>query len=98
MYQDENNQTSKNLEFLKQIDSKEEEINELRQQITIQESGIKNKDKFIDSLKEENAIYQEKNAKWIKKLDDEIERNSANVEELTIKIHDLEDRNFKLEF
>jgi hypothetical protein len=30
MYQDENNQTSKNLEFLKQIDSKEEEINELR--------------------------------------------------------------------
>ena len=41
---------------------------------------------MIKSLREENILYQQKNTKWIEKLDDEIERNAMNVEELSMNI------------
>ena len=86
MYQDEHNQTGKNIDLYKQIDIKEEELQQLKSQMAILENGMKNKDQFIQTLKEENALYQDKNSKWIKKLDDEIERNANNVESLQLKI------------
>jgi len=43
-------------------------------------------------------VLQEKNKKWIQKLEQEIEKNNENVSRLTKQIKDLQEKNYKLDF
>jgi FtsZ-binding cell division protein ZapB len=52
----------------------------------------------IESLKEENDLLNDKNKKWLSKLDNEIEKNAENVGTLILQIKELSEKNFKLEF
>lgn len=58
---------------------------------------ISSKDSIIQNLKVENEQLQEKNKKWISKLDQEIEKSSQNVGMLTKQIKELQEKNYRLE-
>ncbi len=62
------------------------------------QAELLSKDNTIESLKEENDELQEKNKRWISKLDQEIEKNSQNVAMLTKQIKEFQEKNYKLEF
>ena len=63
-------------EYEKKLDDKDEELSNYKTKVDLLQLELQNKDNIIDSLKEENELLQEKNKKWIDKLDKEIEKNN----------------------
>ena len=78
------------------LDSKDEEISRLNNQIDILKADVKSKGYAISQLSEENNQLQEKNKKWVRKIDEEIEKNAEEVQSLNVEINKLKDANFKL--
>ena len=58
------------------MEIKEEEFQSAKTKLEVYEAEISAKDNTLEMLKEENEQLQEKNKKWINKLDQEIEKNS----------------------
>jgi hypothetical protein len=55
---------------------------------------LKIKDETIDNLTEEIDEEKKKSKKWKVKLDEEIDKNSSKIAELTKTIKDLQAKNF----
>lgn len=53
------------------------------------EQEKKNFNDSLKSLNEDNEELQQKNKMWVKKLDEEIEKNAVSMSELTNKIKEL---------
>lgn len=66
-----------NSDFDRLMEAKDEEILTLKNKIEIQLVELQGKDGIVEQLKDENEQLQEKNKKWIGKLNAEIERNNA---------------------
>jgi hypothetical protein len=60
---------SSNSEMERLLETKEEEILQLKNKLEIIQIEMVTKDGHIESIKEENEQLQEKNKKWITKLD-----------------------------
>ena len=69
-----------------QNDELENEMIQLKNQIEICQQEKNNKVEIITQLREENENLQNKNKRWISKLDEEINKNAGNVQNLTQQI------------
>jgi predicted nuclease with TOPRIM domain len=78
--------------------NQKQEISKLNCEKEILQAQLSTKDSTIEAQKDEIKKLTEQKEKWIRKLDEEIERNAANVAELNAQINELQDINFKQEF
>lgn len=65
-----------------EMDEKNEIIEQLKSQIELMESERTNLKQQIDTLQEDNESLNQKNKKWIAKVDEEIEKNSVKITQL----------------
>eukprot|EP00347_Sterkiella_histriomuscorum_P007684 403347970 len=79
------------------LEQKEEEIQSLKNKLEIVQMEATFKDSQFEQLKEENEQLGEKAKKWRTNLDQEIEKNSKTVQNLTQQVKDLQEKNYRLQ-
>jgi len=61
------------------MEEKNDLIDQLKAKVELMESERANLKQQVDSLQEDNESLNQKNKKWIAKVDEEIEKNSVKV-------------------
>lgn len=77
-----------------QLEEKEEQIEQLKQQIELLESTERDLQTKVNELTEDNESLDKQVKKWIAKFDQEIEKNSCKFAELNNQIKNLQEDKF----
>lgn len=78
---------------LEQMDIKDLDIEKLKNQRDILEADINNKNDIEHQLREENQRLKDKDSRWYKKLQIEMEQNAEDMKSLNNQIFQLQEEN-----
>ena len=78
---------------LEQMDIKDLDIEKLKNQRDILEADINNKNDIEHQLREENQRLKDKDNRWYKKLQIEMEQNAEDMKSLNNQIFQLQEEN-----
>ena len=78
---------------LEQMDIKDLDIEKLKNQRDILEADINNKNDIEHQLREENQRLKDKDSRWYKKLQIEMEQNAEDMKSLNNQILQLQEEN-----
>lgn len=78
---------------LEQMDIKDLEVEKLKNQREILEADINNKNDIEHQLREENQRLKDKDNRWYKKLQIEMEQNAEDMKSLNDQIFQLQEEN-----
>ena len=78
---------------LEQMDIKDLDIEKLKNQRDILEADINNKNDIEHQLREENQRLKDKDNRWYKKLQIEMEQNAEDMKSLNNQILQLQEEN-----
>ena len=78
---------------LEQMDIKDLDIEKLKNQRDILEADINNKNDIEHQLREENQRLKDKDNRWYKKLQIEMEQNAEDMKSLNDQIFQLQEEN-----
>ena len=78
---------------MQKLEENEEEQANLTNNLEFMKQSLQQVNEALEVAKAEKASLMEKNKKWVKKLDDEMEKNAEEVTQLTARIQELESIN-----
>ena len=80
-------------QLMQKLEEAEEENQIQGNNLEIIQQSVAQVSEALEVARNEKASLMEKNKKWVKRLDDEMEKNVEEVTKLTSRIHELESMN-----